>query len=588
MRSPRSRLAPRRQEAIEWIGGKVTLPIVLDDRPAPYRPVGVFWLEDPSDLVVGFRLVEAHESQGVLGAELRKALGRPVAGRRRRPNQIRVADRALADEVRGAVGDSIPVLVAPTPEIDEFAIALMHHLANASEAGPDDAFLGPSEPEAAPAGTAAGRNDPCPCGSGRKYKKCCLHNNAAGQSSASAAATLHQQDERLVAHLTRYAIDRFGEAASDFMADFYDVNAALQLAFPWSVYGFQVEGRPVVDWYLDELGDQRPAAERDWLEAQRAAWLSLWEVIAVDPGRSLTLRDLLSGQTRFVYEESGSRTLTPRLVILGRVVDHAGISVLCGVHPRPLTPTAAAEVLRRARSRLRLRREVPIERLRDGAFGRFLIRRWEEAFRRLAARQPELRNTDGERLLLSTERYAIEPGAAGAVAAALAALPGVEPPDPDDPEGPYTFLRPGNAMHRDWQNTIIGHAWIEHDTLALQTNSLERADRLQRTVEAACGQHLRHLERETLHPEDLPRGAAPAPVSPEKQQLLFDVKRRHYAAWPDQPLPALQGQTPREAVKTKDGREAVDILIKEMEYFERRRSEEPQFDFAALRRALGL
>ncbi|MEE9287487.1 MAG: SEC-C metal-binding domain-containing protein, partial [Gammaproteobacteria bacterium] len=23
-----------------------------------------------------------------------------------------------------------------------------------------------------------GRNDPCPCGSGRKYKKCCLGKNA--------------------------------------------------------------------------------------------------------------------------------------------------------------------------------------------------------------------------------------------------------------------------------------------------------------------------------------------------------------------------------------------------------------------------
>jgi uncharacterized protein YecA (UPF0149 family) len=24
------------------------------------------------------------------------------------------------------------------------------------------------------AGTKVGRNDPCPCGSGKKYKKCCL------------------------------------------------------------------------------------------------------------------------------------------------------------------------------------------------------------------------------------------------------------------------------------------------------------------------------------------------------------------------------------------------------------------------------
>jgi len=28
-------------------------------------------------------------------------------------------------------------------------------------------------PEAAQAQTRVGRNDPCPCGSGKKYKKCC-------------------------------------------------------------------------------------------------------------------------------------------------------------------------------------------------------------------------------------------------------------------------------------------------------------------------------------------------------------------------------------------------------------------------------
>jgi hypothetical protein len=33
---------------------------------------------------------------------------------------------------------------------------------------------GPSKPYERP-GAAISRNDPCPCGSGRKYKKCCLH-----------------------------------------------------------------------------------------------------------------------------------------------------------------------------------------------------------------------------------------------------------------------------------------------------------------------------------------------------------------------------------------------------------------------------
>jgi len=31
----------------------------------------------------------------------------------------------------------------------------------------------PKEREKAPVGGAIGRNDPCPCGSGKKYKKCC-------------------------------------------------------------------------------------------------------------------------------------------------------------------------------------------------------------------------------------------------------------------------------------------------------------------------------------------------------------------------------------------------------------------------------
>jgi len=32
-----------------------------------------------------------------------------------------------------------------------------------------------------------GRNDPCPCGSGRKYKKCCMHKDLAGEGAAPAA-----------------------------------------------------------------------------------------------------------------------------------------------------------------------------------------------------------------------------------------------------------------------------------------------------------------------------------------------------------------------------------------------------------------
>jgi tetratricopeptide (TPR) repeat protein len=34
----------------------------------------------------------------------------------------------------------------------------------------------------------SGRNDPCPCGSGKKYKRCCLEKDAASERSALAAS----------------------------------------------------------------------------------------------------------------------------------------------------------------------------------------------------------------------------------------------------------------------------------------------------------------------------------------------------------------------------------------------------------------
>src|SRR5262245_56621688 len=42
-----------------------------------------------------------------------------------------------------------------------------------------------------------GRNDPCPCGSGKKYKKCCM-NKGAGAGSPSSPATAADNARQLI------------------------------------------------------------------------------------------------------------------------------------------------------------------------------------------------------------------------------------------------------------------------------------------------------------------------------------------------------------------------------------------------------
>lgn len=774
------------------MGGCITPPFFVTDRAEPYRMALALWLELPDEFIVGQDAVPEDERTGLVGRTLATALEQPLVGPARRPARLRVGTQALAHELRKVVGDTIPITVAPTPEIDALLAAMLdsmptddddepgyleegrvpetavarlfsvarvcftlkpwetagdhqilrvdipalevdgaclsiigalgeslgviifpslegfeafvraaesapaavgpidlgtdmlsvtfahgadlpmakrreamahgwpvasadaypvverrerdgvmrplverdveiatacvtalstflvrhagwfetdfsdpvcesYHDENDMEArvtAPYEAFFDFDVGEPAPAPRArptVGRNAPCPCGSGLKYKKCHLPKDDAARAEVRRPDRYHELDGVLAQTLSRFALERFGDAWWRFQEDFDDIEAAMQLAVPWSVYGFAVDGRTVVDTYLTERGARCTAAERAWLDAQQAAWLSVWEVTAVEPGVSLTLRDLLTDETRHVREASGSATLVARDAVLGRIVDLDGVSLLCGVHHRPLPPLEAAEVVRRARGRLRRRRAVPAERLRDPEFGRYLIRRWEEAVDGLDARSavpPELRNTDGGPLILTTDHYRLAADSRSDVERLLASLEGVQPPEPDDDPAVFVFLQLDDGEPASEQQTVVGHARLSDSALRIETNSLNRADTLRARIERACGNRIRHRAREHADPlsnkAPAPAEQADEPTDPALDEALLEFKRRHYADWPDQPLPALGGSTPRESARTKQGRADLDVLLKQMENDERRSAGRAAFDFSGIRRTLGL
>jgi hypothetical protein len=441
-------------------------------------------------------------------------------------------------------------------------------------------------------GRRAGRNDPCPCGSGRKYKRCHLREDEA--AAAQPRAPIHARDERLVLQMAEWAATTFGERWGLAAADFFDAASTPSLFLPWAVYHFEVDGRPIVDHFADRRRRQLSATDLDWLAAQRAAWLSVWEVSGVEPGVGLTLADLLTGIVHTVHETSASQTLVRRDAVLGRVVTHGGAAVLCGVHPRPLPPAEAAAVVRRVRAKLRRKRAIPLERLRPEPVGRFLIAAWEEAvddFDDRRAIPPVLHNTDGDPFAPTIDRFDLVAGAAPEVEARLTGLDGAAPEDADAPERCIVFSKPGNAMHHDLERTTIGTAWVSAGELRLETNSTRRADQLRRGIEAACAELVRHRTREEVDLDALRReGPATAvePPPPEAVEMLVEMKSRHYAAWLDMPLPALDGHSPREAARTAGGRDRVVVLLKDLENHEARLPAAERFDVGALWEALGL
>jgi hypothetical protein len=487
-----------------------------------------------------------------------------------------------------------------------------------------------------------GRNEPCPCGSGKKYKRCCLAEEQLAPAdvidpstlpdTGDAPATVHDLDRKLVASMDRYARDTFGPNWIVRAAEtFRDPTSPDPLLGPWALWNHLFDGKSIAQWFFEDRGDQLSEIERTWLNAQRAAWLSVWEVLEVEPGRSIAVRDLFTGETRVVRETSASESLAKRDVLLARVVDHQGISVLCGLYSRSLAPEEADTVVRRIRLRLRRKSSIPIDRMREERVGRYLIACWEEALEDRAVRAgvpPVLQNTDGDALLITVDHFAFDSADREEIRRRLAAAKEVEdpprpavppvggvppkgavppvggvpprsavPPAGDDPDPAYVFCKPGNRMHRGWENTVVGRATISGNKLRMESNSVQRADSLRMRVETLLGPLVRHRAREHADPvaslrEE--RGAAgiasPAPgdSTEEMDQIIREMKAKHYADWADRPLPGLGGRTPRAAVRTKSGRQQVDLLLRQNENLESRQPEGQRFDFGGIRRELGL
>jgi len=458
------------------------------------------------------------------------------------------------------------------------------------------------------AGAKVGRNDPCPCGSGRKYKKCCLGKETAAGSAPGARpapagrapSSLHELDQRLSARLLMYAERRFQDLWANLFEELSGGNQDDQLAGHLLAYHFDWQGKTLCSRFMEERGSSLSAREREWLMAQQESWLSVLEVQAVEPGRSITFRDLLTGHESTVREAGASRTLVRRDAVLGRIVELRGEALLCGCYHRPLPPVEAGELVGRARKRLRLKKNVPEERLRGEKICTYLLDLWEDALEEIDerfSRPPRMQNTDGDELLLTADLFEFDPADREEIERRISGLEWASSPGPDDEDRSISFQRPGNPGLKQRDDTVVGRAELTDGRLLLETNSIERAGALKKKVERACGDKIRFLRREHTDPVDIwksrgerDRREEPVgkPLPPEAMQALIEYKRRHYEDWADCPMPALSGQTPREALETREGRQRVDALLKHMENQEARLPAGQAFDFSSLRSSLGL
>jgi len=361
----------------EWLGAYYLYPKPLRDGDAVVQPDVVLWLEMPSGALVGTTVIDPRRTLS-FGETLERAMRRPLKGPPRRPARIRVPEARLEKEL-GDAAAGIPVVIAPVPELNATYLRLSAELgafkpgraARGTARGEDDFEPVPAPPPS----PRAGRNDPCPCGSGKKYKKCHLGADAAPQRAMSEIDRMTEMDETLIGEIVSFGVDRFGGSWA--VADFDRGDESTVILVPWAAWTGAVDGTRVADMFAADGPRRLSPEERDWCEAQRGAWLSVWEVTDVAPAL-VTMRDVLSGQERAVRT---SVTVVVGDSVLARVVDYRGASYFSGLHGYPLDPPEADALVASVRRKLRTptRTAVPLTRLRDQAFSLFLIERWIRA-----------------------------------------------------------------------------------------------------------------------------------------------------------------------------------------------------------------
>jgi hypothetical protein len=437
------------------------------------------------------------------------------------------------------------------------------------------------------------RNEPCHCGSGRKYKQCHL---GADQVSTQALApiAIPAASARLDLEVSKHLRKRFGtarlkSALEKAGAGEAGSDAEAMLAFQLAFHHFPLEGKTGIEWLLEEKGRKLAGPDRQWLETQAAARLSVWKVLAARPGEALEVMDPFTGDRVEIAERTASRTLQAGDYWLGRIVHWSGAWIVHAAPTTALRPFEGASLVEALRARF--------EAL--GHCGPF----WMElaaAYRQLSRQQaqaPMLQTPEGEPILITTERFTFEPAARDELLRKLARHKEVaREPSADSDEGPERFtVYRGRKRDEDGLRPILGSVEVGPAELKLESLTVERVDALREKV-LGLGVPLRFVARSHVDPTSPAVRGALRPKNREEDAalqeaaapILLGFKEKHYATWPDVPLPALDGQTPREAVEGGRGRARVAALLEELERGEATVPPAQRFDVGRLRKDLGL
>lgn len=478
--------------------------------------------------------------------------------------------------------------------------------------------------------TKLGRNDPCSCGSGKKYKKCCL---VSIEDADFQYRRLRQVEAGLIPRLLEHAFETFGaESIVDAWEEFHDDDSDEEhdpespmnmvfmpwFLFNWTTFAVTDDGgslpseATIAELFMRTHRSRLSLEEVVLLSGSNRCPFTFCEVVEIKPGVGMKQFDLLRRLEYEVIEHAASQTLMRGDIIYCATTRIGEVSSNIATGPYALRPTAKRDVLE---LRAWILADSDYGEITDGHLDdyeadiRGLYLDW---VKEMLNPHPQIRNTDNDPMLPQKVYFDIE-----SAEQAFHALKDLAEGTPESELLLDAQIEEGRVLSAEipWLGgsaevrkrlggpVLLGNIKIDDRRMIVEVNSNERAELIRQQIEKRLGGDVTY-KTTLIEPIEAQLAAAAAagnaeptnssfsPLTDAPPELLAEfeeMNREHWDAWFDLPIPALNDMSPREASRTEEGRELLESLLIE---YERHQNDSLENiikpDIAALRHELGL
>jgi hypothetical protein len=484
-----------------------------------------------------------------------------------------------------------------------------------------------------------GRNYPCPCGSGKKFKKCCLNKLESKKEIQDAA---NKRAAKVPDDLVREKIRIFMEKGN-FKSSFQSAinlywnttvegldppeameDADISGIMEWFVHDYILPdyGKPLIAVFYDtdpKLSKNGLQILKDWQMTN----ISVFQILKVEKDTGMHVEDIFTGEKCFIHDVSISKAARRWELLIARKVWVLNEWQLSAVG-RILPPQDKDEIYDFIMANYRnYQKDNP-----DCEINEFLHRKGYLLNNYVLTKTvrpreaPTMITSDGEEILICEAIYDVLDF--NKAINGLLKIPDYQMRTQTENEKGqsqqfgFDWLERGkssvSSQRKDRESGLIYQSFYTdgpgHESFRVLGNIEVFPDRLKLSVfgkkRFKAGKSLlnKHLKGSIKHRIDglqsldaksregnVKSKETKEELDPDlKKNLLKDMYNNHYKNWLDSKIPALDYKTPTQASKTKEGKKKLEDLLRVLEYTveNQKRSGQIDYDISWIRKELGM